>query len=49
MFFHEIENVISLHPDVNEVVIVGLKDAKWGQKCFNKSNKKINFNELDEF
>ena len=26
----EIENVISLHPDVNEVVIVGLKDEKWG-------------------
>ena len=47
----EIENVISLHPDVNEVVIVGLKDAKWGQKvtAFIKSNKKINFNELDEF
>ena len=47
----EIENVISLHPDVNEVVIVGLKDEKWGQKvtAFIKSNKKINFNELDDF
>ena len=38
----EIENVISLHPNVNEVVIVGLKDEKWGQKvtAFIKSNKK---------
>ena len=47
----EIENVISLHPDVNEVVIVGLKDEKWGQKvtAFIKRNKKINFNELDDF
>ena len=47
----EIENVISLHPDVNEVVIVGLKDEKWGQKvtAFIESNKKINFNELDDF
>ena len=31
----EIENVISLHPDVNEVVIVGLKDESGAKSyCF---------------
>ena len=28
----EIENILSLHEDVLEVVIVGLEDEKWGQK-----------------
>ena len=47
----EIENVISLHPEVEEVVVVGLKDEKWGQKvvAFIKSKKNIDLEELDDF
>ncbi len=47
----EIENIISLHPEVQEIVVVGLKDEKWGQKvtAFIKSKKHIDFEELDEF
>ena len=46
----EIENILSLHKDVLEVVIVGLKDEKWGQKisAFIKCSKKINIKSLDE-
>jgi len=28
----EVENVISLHPDVSEVVVAGLPDERWGQQ-----------------
>ena len=46
----EIENILSLHEDVLEVVIVGLEDEKWGQKisAFIKCSKKINIKSLDE-
>ncbi len=46
----EIENVLSLHKNVLEVVVVGLNDEKWGQKicAFIKSDSKIDIQSLDE-
>lgn len=31
IFPEEIEKVISLHPDVEEVAVIGLSDSYWGQ------------------
>jgi long-chain acyl-CoA synthetase len=31
IFPEEIENVLSLHPDVEEVAVIGLFDSYWGQ------------------
>jgi 2-furoate---CoA ligase len=28
----DIESVLSLHPDVDEVAVAGLKDERWGQR-----------------
>jgi 2-furoate---CoA ligase len=28
----DVENVLSLHPDVAEVAVAGLRDERWGQK-----------------
>ena len=46
----EIENTLSLHENVLEVVVVGLKDEKWGQKisAFVKCSKKIDVKSLDD-
>ncbi len=46
----EIENILSLHKNVLEVVVVGLEDEKWGQKisAFIKCSKRINIKSLDE-
>ncbi|TBU72856.1 AMP-binding protein [Phytopseudomonas daroniae] len=45
----EIENVLSLHPDVEEVVVVGLPDEQWGKliSAFIKARRPIGEADLD--
>lgn len=45
----EIENVISVHPQVEEVVVVGLADEQWGEivTAFIKARRAIDERELD--
>ena len=47
----EIENVLSLHPKIEEIVVVGLKNERWGQEvtAFIKSKNFIEKKELDKF
>jgi 2-furoate---CoA ligase len=47
----DIESVLSLHPAVEEVAVVGLKDERWGQKvvAFIKRSKHVDAAALDEF
>jgi 2-furoate---CoA ligase len=45
----EIESLLSLHPAVNEVAVVGLPDERWGQRvtAFIKRNGAVTSEELD--
>src|SRR5690606_30498192 len=45
----DIESVLSLHPAVDEVAVVGLKDERWGQRvtAFIKLKTDISKEELD--
>ncbi|MFA7679968.1 MAG: AMP-binding protein [Pigmentiphaga sp.] len=45
----DIESVLSLHPAVDEVAVVGLKDERWGQRvtAFIKLKAEISKEELD--
>nr|WP_163500816.1 AMP-binding protein [Halomonas socia] len=45
----EIENVLSVHPQVEEVVVVGLADEQWGEvvTAFVKARQAIDEGELD--
>src|SRR5690606_29614755 len=45
----DIESVLSLHPAVDEVAVVGLKDERWGQRvvAFVKTHGRIEPAELD--
>ncbi|BDD94319.1 4-chlorobenzoate--CoA ligase [Pandoraea sp. NE5] len=45
----DIESVLSLHPKVDEVVVAGLKDERWGQRvvAFIKCKEVIDPTELD--
>ena len=47
----EIENVLSAHSEVSEVVVVGLADERWGQRvtAFIKARNMISPEELDMF
>ncbi|MDR3095708.1 MAG: AMP-binding protein [Paraburkholderia sp.] len=47
----DIESVLSLHPAVDEVAVVGLKDERWGQRvvAFIKRSYFIDAAALDEF
>lgn len=47
----EIESVLSLHPAVDEVAVVGLKDERWGQKvvAFIKQAEFIEPKALDQY
>lgn len=44
------ESVLSLHPSVDEVAVVGLEDPRWGQKvvAFLTLKAPVTFEELDE-
>jgi 2-furoate---CoA ligase len=46
----EIESLLSLHPAVDEVAVVGLPDARWGQcvTAFIKRSAAVTDAELDE-
>lgn len=45
----EIESLLSLHPAVDEVAVVGLKDERWGQRvvAFIKKKAEVTSEELD--
>ena len=45
----DIESVLSLHPDVDEVAVAGLADARWGQKvvAFVKRRSEVQGDALD--
>jgi 2-furoate---CoA ligase len=47
----EIESCLSLHPDVLEVAVVGLADAKWGQvvTAFVKRKAAVSEQDLEQF
>jgi 2-furoate---CoA ligase len=47
----DIESILSLHPAVDEVAVVGLKDERWGQKvvAFVKRSCTVDATALDEF
>ncbi|WP_027820580.1 AMP-binding protein [Paraburkholderia bannensis] len=47
----DIESILSLHPAVDEVAVVGLKDERWGQKvvAFIKCSCSVDATALDEF
>jgi len=47
----EIESLLSLHPDVSEVAVVGLADERWGQRvtAFVKINGPANEQQLDTY
>ncbi|NYH25940.1 AMP-binding protein [Paraburkholderia bryophila] len=47
----DIESLLSLHPAVDEVAVVGLKDERWGQKvvAFIKRSTHIDGDALDAF
>ncbi|MEX3969626.1 AMP-binding protein [Paraburkholderia caribensis] len=47
----DIESILSLHPAVDEVAVVGLKDERWGQKvvAFIKRSRQVDFDDLDDF
>jgi len=47
----DIESILSLHPAVDEVAVVGLKDERWGQKvvAFIKRSCAVDAKALDEF
>jgi 2-furoate---CoA ligase len=47
----DIESILSLHPAVDEVAVVGLKDERWGQKvvAFIKRSDYVDAAALDEF
>jgi 2-furoate---CoA ligase len=47
----EIESVLSLHPDVAEVAVVGLPDDRWGKRitAFLKCTRPVERQELDEW
>ena len=47
----DIESILSLHPAVDEVAVVGLKDERWGQKvaAFIKRSYAVDAKALDEF
>lgn len=46
----DIESVLSLHPDVDEVAVAGLKDERWGQRvvAFVKARCQVSGAALDE-
>ena len=46
----DIESVLSLHPDVDEVAVAGLKDERWGQRvvAFVKARSQVSGAALDE-
>lgn len=45
----EIENTLSIHPGVDEIAVVGLPDARWGQRivAFVKRRGEVTADELD--
>lgn len=45
----DIESVLSLHPDVDEVAVAGLKDERWGQRvvAFVKRRREVSSDGLD--
>jgi 2-furoate---CoA ligase len=47
----DIESVLSLHPAVDEVAVVGLKDERWGQKvvAFIRVSQAVSSIELDDY
>jgi 2-furoate---CoA ligase len=47
----EIESCLSLHPEVSEVAVVGLADARWGKvvSAFVKRRTKVTEEDLDQF
>jgi 2-furoate---CoA ligase len=47
----DIESILSLHPAVDEVAVVGLKDERWGQKvvAFIKRSCSVDATALDDF
>ncbi|MDY0393780.1 AMP-binding protein [Virgibacillus halophilus] len=48
----EVEDVLSAHPDVREVTIVGIPDSRWGQKVVAyivPENKELTSEELDSY
>jgi 2-furoate---CoA ligase len=47
----EIENVLSLHPDITEVAVVGLPDERWGKRivAFLKRTRPVEPHDLDEW
>ncbi|SAK81047.1 feruloyl-CoA synthetase [Caballeronia hypogeia] len=47
----DIESILSLHPAVDEVAVVGLKDERWGQRvvAFIKRSCAVEATALDEF
>jgi 2-furoate---CoA ligase len=47
----EIESLLSMHPDVSEVVVVGLPDERWGQKvtAFVKATGDVSAEALDSY
>jgi 2-furoate---CoA ligase len=47
----EIENCLSLHPDVSEVAVVGLPDQRWGKivAAFVKRGRYVSEAELEAF
>ncbi|HEU0196263.1 MAG TPA: AMP-binding protein [Nevskiaceae bacterium] len=47
----DIESLLSLHPAVDEVAVVGLPDARWGQRvtAFIKRKQPIEADELDRY
>jgi 2-furoate---CoA ligase len=47
----DIESILSLHPAVDEVAVVGLKDERWGQKvvAFIKRSRYVDAAALDQY
>ncbi len=47
----EVEQVLSEHPDISEVAVLGTKDSKWGEvgKAFIKAKSPIQPKEIEEF